>query len=69
MTTWKTYSVWRKHTADGGSTGWIKTAMTIKARTDGEAELKLHRKFAMAGFSAMSLVTVPPGMTINQKAA
>lgn len=53
------YHIWRRQMADyGGSTPWLLTSHTLKARTDKEAESKLRRMFAGAGFSCMSLVAV-----------
>lgn len=59
------YSVWRRQ---HGATGWIKTTHTLKARSDRDAQARLRRRFAGAGFSSMSLVAVPPGIDPNAAA-
>lgn len=44
---------------------WIKTSESVMARTQKEAESKTKRKFANAGFSNMSLLTVEEGIDPN----
>ena len=64
--TFQMFRVWRRSCLDSGSVGlWIQTACTLKARTDSEAQSKLRRQYARAGFHHMSLVAVPIGVDPN----
>lgn len=60
----QTYAVWRKQRPETAApTAWLKTAHTIEARSDHEAQSKLKRRFYNSQFSLMSLVAVPEGKT------
>lgn len=61
------YSVWRRSLADTIVKDWIRTAHIISARTDKEAQGKMRRMFAHAGFHSMSLVAVLRGMSPSMK--
>lgn len=52
------YRIWRR---PHGSGGWIRTAHHVMARSDKEAQGKVRRMFADAGFHNMALVAVPFG--------
>lgn len=64
---WNHYGVWRRVMADAMCRPgqWLRTSHTIKARTITEANNKLRRMFAGAGFHSMSLIAVPSGETPN----
>lgn len=60
MTPMKEYTIWRRqygvpYTGMIGAFNviWNKTSHTVKARTDKEAQSRVKRKFAGAGFSSM----------------
>lgn len=57
-----TYDIWRRQTADYGSTRWIQTRHSVEARTDKEAQYKVRRKFNGAGFHSMMLIALPEGV-------
>lgn len=61
----KTYVVWRRNMTDAMCRPgqWLRTSHTIKARTHKEANAKLRRLFAGAGFHSMSLIAIPSGET------
>jgi hypothetical protein len=61
------YCVWKKLRPENATWAddWSKTRITIQARTDKEAQSRLHRMFKNAGFSCMSLVALPDGVTIK----
>lgn len=65
MTAFIEYAIWRQQ---HGSSGWLRTAHTVKARSDREAQSRISRKFAGAGFTAMALVAVPSGTDPNSPA-
>lgn len=56
------YHIWWQR---AGATQWKQTPHKLKARTDKEAESKLRKTFAGAGFSGMSLVAVESGENPN----
>ncbi len=64
------YRVWRSQQVNlkhggGYMTEWFPCNDTIKARSKKEAQSKLERKFAKAGFHSMSLIAVPAGKNPN----
>lgn len=59
------YCVWRQQSTDRHVSRWIQSSHTLKARTDKEAESRLRRRFANAGFQSMRLVAVPAGVDPN----
>jgi hypothetical protein len=54
------YVIWRRQHNHGG---WLRTARTFSARSEKDAAAKVRRMFAGAGFSSMSLVALPEGVT------
>ena len=56
----ETYNIWKRSHFDGA---WSKTAHSVKARTDKEAQSRLVKKFSECGFSSMSLMAIPHGKT------
>ena len=56
------YHVWWRR---ANASRWTQTTHHFRARTDKEAESKLRRMFAGAGFSGMSLVAVEGGDSPN----
>ncbi len=64
------YRIWMRHTVRyTASGGWSLTSHTVKARSDKEAQSKVRRKFASAGFNNMSLVAMACGADPNQQEA
>lgn len=64
------YKVWRSQYVrhkygDGYLTEWFPCNYTIKARSKKEAQSKLDRKFAKAGFNSMMLGAFPVGINPN----
>lgn len=60
------YDIWRRQ---HGSREWLKTAQSLCARSDKDAQARLRRRFDGAGFSSMSLVAVPEGWNPNTRQA
>ncbi len=60
MKQWNDYRVLRRQMADELCVPgkWMRTSHVIKARTTIEANSKLRRMFAGAGFHSMSLIAV-----------
>lgn len=54
------YFIWRRQHESGG---WKQTSHTLKARSDGEAQSKMRRMFASAGFHSMALIAIRSGVT------
>lgn len=50
------YRIWRRSHVSPGD--WLSTAWTVRARSDNEAQSKMRRMFARAGFHSMALVAV-----------
>ena len=61
------YAIWYTHHRDiaSGSSLWMTTKHTLRARDADEAHSKLVRRFKRAGFHNMSLVAVPIGYNPN----
>jgi hypothetical protein len=62
------FDIWMRHLERATSGGWTLTNHTVKARSDKEAQSKVRRSFARAGFSNMSLAAVVHGTNPNQTA-
>lgn len=63
MSAFKDYAIWRQNF---GTAKWIKTSHTVKARTDKEAQSKMTRMFAGAGFSSMSMIAISSELSPNE---
>jgi hypothetical protein len=62
----QSYAVWMQNRPDRGYCGpWRRTGHAVKARTDGEAQSKMRRKFAGFGLSACALIALPDGIDAN----
>lgn len=59
------YAVWRQQHSTSIPAQWILTSHRLKARNNVDAQTKLKRMFAGAGFSAMSLIAMPAGTSPN----
>lgn len=60
----KTYHIWKQY--HSGDWKWTLTDHSVKARSDKEAQSKVRRKFAIYGFTAMSLMAVIDGSDPNR---
>lgn len=58
------YKVWR---SQHGRREWLPCNHIIKAKSDEEAQSKMRREFAKAGFHHMALLAVPIGQNPNKE--
>lgn len=55
------YKIWMQYTADRADKRWAPTQRFVNGRSLKEANSRMRRMFAKAGFQSMRLVALPIG--------